>query len=475
MVVFDFHLYDLQKLISWENDLSNYEERSVAATFVSQLEDLDQRLPNVSNLLKILSFFDAERIPMSILIRGAEALSQLLNTSDAPSTQHSPTTQSTPLPTRAIKSPRQITGSDRKRMDASNVSSIESPALKPLLALIQSPVQLQNTIAQLQSRSLIKHSIELSVLQIHDLIKFMIQESIKKGGTEQKWFDIAVDLTSAAFQLVEDPSSHNCWAQCEIFIPHFQLLTLQDEIYGTRKISLVKANMKIAQYLESCGRYSEAETRLDQVLVANKRQLGMENQIILSAMHILAIVYQAQRRHSEAETLLVQVLASNKKLLGLQHLSTLSTMHNLARVYQSQGKYMEAETLLGEVLAGSKDWLGVEHPDTLATMNNLASVYQSQGFHTKAETLFQQVLEGRKKQLGTEHPKTLYTMNNLATLYRQQGQFREAEALLKKVVAGHKKQLGMEHPYTLRTMRNLAIVYKSQGQFSEAEALLAGN
>jgi len=58
-------------MISWENDLSSYEQKSVAATFSAQLEGLELHSPNASNLLKVLSFFDPENIPLKMIIDGA--------------------------------------------------------------------------------------------------------------------------------------------------------------------------------------------------------------------------------------------------------------------------------------------------------------------------------------------------------------------------------------------------------------------
>jgi len=64
----------LEKLISWENNLSYYEQKSVAVMFSTQLEELERQSPDVSNLSKVLSFFDPESIPLSMIIKGAEGM-----------------------------------------------------------------------------------------------------------------------------------------------------------------------------------------------------------------------------------------------------------------------------------------------------------------------------------------------------------------------------------------------------------------
>src|ERR1700740_2014927 len=63
-----------EQLIRWENDLSAYEQDSVAATFIAQLERLNTTSRDVNNLLKLISFFDPESIDVDIFVKGAEAL-----------------------------------------------------------------------------------------------------------------------------------------------------------------------------------------------------------------------------------------------------------------------------------------------------------------------------------------------------------------------------------------------------------------
>jgi hypothetical protein len=100
-------------VIGWENDLSTYEQKSVAATFSSQLDGLERQYPNASNLLKVLSFFDPESINIDIIAQGAAALRDKI----AQEPQH----------------------------------DFHQPKLRTLLSLILSPVELHNIITQLQN------------------------------------------------------------------------------------------------------------------------------------------------------------------------------------------------------------------------------------------------------------------------------------------------------------------------------------
>jgi hypothetical protein len=61
-------------MIGWENDLTPYEQHSVAATFSAQLDRLARESPDVSSLLKVLSCFDPENIAIGMIIKGVERL-----------------------------------------------------------------------------------------------------------------------------------------------------------------------------------------------------------------------------------------------------------------------------------------------------------------------------------------------------------------------------------------------------------------
>jgi tetratricopeptide (TPR) repeat protein len=350
---------------------------------------------------------------------------------------------------------------------------MSSPTSITLLALIRSPIELQDAIMQLQNRSLIKHlrGADTSILRIHDLTGIMVQDRLK-GDDEQEWFELAVALVCGAFfRCVEDPQSPKCWSHCEMFIPHFQLLTRRDMTHGSQNMTLTGANTAIVLYLRSCGRYNDAKTLCEQVLAVNRKQLGAEHSNTLTTMLHLAYIFESQGRYSDAEALCGHVLGVREKTVGMEHPETLDVMHLLAYVYRSQGRYGDAETLYKRVLAVDEMNLGKEHSDTLATMHNIASVYESLGRCSDAETLYKRVLMVAEKILGEDHPDTLITMRHIADVYESQGRHSAAKALYKQVLVVQGKILGEEHPDTLITKHNIAYVYDSQGRHSDAEAI----
>ena len=296
------------KLISWKNELSNYEQKSVAVTFATQLEELDRQSHACSSLLKILSFFDPESIPLNMITDGAEFLKF----------------PKCPLP-----------------------SDGTAPLnLEPAIALMCSPVQFQQAIQQLHHLSLIGYnpitnalSTSTPVLHIHDLVQFMIQESVRRESTHHPWFNVAARLVCGAVGHVDDTSSPSCWVQCETLSPHIQSSTRWDDKHTIRNPELDEANLKISWYLCSCGRYREAERLALRALVNRKQLLGIEHQDTLKSACALAVMIRVQGRYTDAQKMYQWVLAGFEKLLGPDHPKTLNAVFNLATTCHFLGHY----------------------------------------------------------------------------------------------------------------------------------------
>ena len=55
------------QILSWENDLSRHEEKSVAATFTPALSKIQATAPDAVTLLRVLCFCDPEGISIGII------------------------------------------------------------------------------------------------------------------------------------------------------------------------------------------------------------------------------------------------------------------------------------------------------------------------------------------------------------------------------------------------------------------------
>ncbi|KAK4205903.1 kinesin light chain, partial [Rhypophila decipiens] len=221
---------------------------------------------------------------------------------------------------------------------------------------------------------------------------------------------------------------------------------------GSEDNASLQSTSLFALVMKARGRWKEAESLEVQVMETRKRVLGEEHPDTLTSMGNLASTYRNQGRWKEAESLFVQVIETSSRVLGEEHPDTLTSMANLASTYRNQGRWKEAESLDVQVMETRKRVLGEEHPDTLASIANLASTYRDQGRWKEAESLEVQVMETSSRVLGEEHPDTLISMANLALTWEYQGRHLDALALIRDCAEAQQRVLGEEHPHTLSSL-----------------------
>jgi tetratricopeptide (TPR) repeat protein len=449
-------------MIKWESSLATGQQRSVMATFNTVLNQLEQDFLSSYHLLRILSFLDPEDIRLAMLTDGARMLSPLPGNSERESsmiTRFAPWIHSRPHSQHSPCDPAE--------------PSHSSPELRALVSLLLSPTVFPNALYKLRSLSLVERLSrdgELT-LRVHDLVHFITQEHVKRHRGYQAWLKSTVSLVCAALRRVEDPTLPKCWPECEHLMPHVRFLSNAWTGKHGVNLELVMADVRLARYLNSRGRYDDAGRLCERSVGTFRKELGDKHKDTLSASYLLAHVYYNQGRTPQAEEAFKHVLAVRRRVLGADHEDTLMTMNNLALVYHKQDRYKEAEQLFKQVLSVEGKKLGPDHPSTLTTMHNLALVYGSQKQYDKAEELFEDVLARKERSLGPDHVNTLTAAINLGSLYESQSKYIYAEELFKRALVGRDKQLGPCHPHTLTAVLRLAYLYQSQVRNDEAEPL----
>jgi len=126
------------QILSWENDLSRHEEKSVVAAFTPALNRIQQTVPDAMTLLRTLCFCDPEGIPISIFKHGCDALHQ---------------------------EDHKAQGSDK---------------LKTVRDLFRSPLRLSKAIQEVQRLSLMAHALEGDdrIIRIHDLVHLLLRSKL---------------------------------------------------------------------------------------------------------------------------------------------------------------------------------------------------------------------------------------------------------------------------------------------------------
>ncbi|KAL8413208.1 hypothetical protein RB594_004728 [Gaeumannomyces avenae] len=366
-------------------------------------------------------------------------------------------------------------------------------------------------VAMLRRFCLLSMTEENTALEMHALVQLATRMWLKQsGGQRDKFHKRFLERLAAAFPNV---SSRNweVWEQCRQLFTHVKAAEYHgpadtkawewevlmrnggryaylqgnyeaadrmlrntqssSERLGKNNEWTLDATRLLANISIRRGLWTEAESILTEVIEASKANLGTDHYITLTSISSLAGTFWYQNRLEEAEKLEVEVMEAYKSSFGTDHPDTLTSISELASTFYAQGRLEEAEKLQVKVLETSKARLGADNPDTLTRMTNLASTFYAQGRLEEAEKLEVEVLKASKAKFGADYPDTLTSMALLAAIFYAQGRLEEAEKLQVEVLKASKAKFGADNPDTLKGMASLASTFYAQGRLEEAEKL----
>jgi tetratricopeptide (TPR) repeat protein len=338
---------------------------SIIATWQISFEHIRQEVPAAARLLSLMSLFDRQGIPESLL-------------------------------------------HDQYATDEDKVDDEEG-------------ADFDDDINTLASYSLVEMSgADGSEFEMHRLVQYSTKKWLELSGELEGWKERYVALMDRSYPVGE----HANWKVCQALFPHAQAAA--DSRPGNAEVKALEAwasvLYKAAWYADEMGQYEAARAMNQSALEARKKVLGREHPDTLASMNNLALVLDSQGKYEEAEAMHRQTLATREKVLGREHPSTLASMNNLAGVLNRQGKYEEAEAMHRQTLATREKVLGREHPDTLTSVYCLAHLLAKEHKFEESLNLYQRACKGYSKVLGEHHPTTRACRQYYSEVLRSQEQ-----------------------------------------------------
>lgn len=406
-------------------------KNSILVTWQISFDHIRRKRPSATDLLSLMSFFDRQGIPDTLLQSETETKGTL----------------------------GQYANSKSDENDAGDTES----------ASLQNEIdKFEDDICMLRDYSMVSVNADGKNFEMHRLVQLAIQEWLKAHTQLEIWKEHFIRRLDSKFPT---PIFEN-WKECQLLFAHVQCAVAQRPYTEASLSKWASLLHKAASFAWSTGDFINSERMAKSAINARKNLLGPESEETLSSSDILGLAYRLGGQWKKAEELQVQVMETRKRVLGLEHPRTLTSLSNLASTYRNQGRWKEAEELQVQVMETSKRVLGLEHPKTLASLANLASTYWNQGRWKEAEELEVQVMEARKRVLGLEHPDTLASTNNLAWTLKSSGQDKVALQMMDECARLLSQQLGPDHPYTLSSISTInewhRVVESSSTQLAKA-------
>ena len=207
--------------------------------------------------------------------------------------------------------------------------------------------------------------------------------------------------------------------------------------------------------------YDRAEQRFRETLANANSRLSPYHFVSMRTLRDFAYFLNKRGRAVEAESLILQLIELCKEEHGESHVETLDAMARLSKIFLTQGRNEEATQIGLQIL---------QICPTMKITVDLADIFSLQKQYSKAEELYLRVLDHEDMRLD-ENLDDEGVLVKLGVLYFNQAAYDKAEHFQLSALGVRKKLWGGSHRRTLKVMEHLAATYYRQGRNDDAERL----
>ncbi|MFJ1994516.1 tetratricopeptide repeat protein [Streptomyces asiaticus] len=185
---------------------------------------------------------------------------------------------------------------------------------------------------------------------------------------------------------------------------HRRVLEARERVLGPDHPDTLRSCFGLNQPLDVLDRDEEAEQLLRRAIEGQRRVLGEDDAETLTSRAQLLEVLAELRKEDEFDTEASAVVEACERALPPDHLTTLLARHLMGYGLKEFGRYAEAEPVARRTLADRTRVQGADHPQTLSATFLVGFVAHALGKRDDAIVLFRRLVEGRTRILGEEHP-----------------------------------------------------------------------
>lgn len=464
-----FQTNDHGKLDLFQHDdteLQRDARASVITTWGISFNHISRTRPSAADLLSLMSFFDRQGIPESLLQNRTVPRPTQADTPPSLTMKNRLKAKLRSFKRLHLRSRRQTT--DRLIVGPDAESLVNCHGGTDSEKAASDDRRLKDDIQTLRDYSFISVTTDSGTFEMHALVQLAMRTWLEIKQETELWKEVFIHNLRMEF-----PDPENYYEEMEVrrsLFPH--------AIAARRHKPLAKSSLsslhewadlmrRAGWYARDSGSYAVARDLFEashKVLTLNKNDDTWE---MINCIDGLGKACDKLGDYINAERYALERVEIAKHHYGDHAASTLRGLKELAWAYCRQRRFEDAERILEEVL----EFAETDSDHAVRGMGTLAAVYKETGRLEEAADLQRQVLDRHKSEFGDDDPITLIAMNNLAATYREMGQWDEAEELKRRVLVGRERRLGKEHPGTLSAAYNLGVMHLGQKRFDEAEAL----
>lgn len=397
--------------------------RLVSRTWQITLDALDiQGIPEATGLLRLLSCFSPEPLPLTVLAGNAVAATALADL-DPP-------------------------------LHDSRLETALRALLDHSLATLQQPVSGPDGKAA-------------RCVQVHGLLLDSVHAGIP---TEHRaiYVKAAADLLMTALPPAVAPGAAS--TQLRFIAPHITALLHRAE--ADTAAPVLQVAVRAAQFIREAGDYTAALALAAQAASTSEEFQGPTHPDTLKARHEQGDLLRRLGKLAEAEELLRQVHRQRARSLGADHPDTLQTAAVLSQPLYLLGRYDESLTWLRGAIDGQRRTLGDEHVETLRSRALILEFLVDAGRNEEFIQEGPATVDACERHLGPDHSVTVIAYSNYAYGLLHAGSPQDAEKAARTALAARIRLHGPEHPLVYSATLVLSWALMLCGTHDEAVHLM---
>ncbi|AJE43084.1 tetratricopeptide repeat protein [Streptomyces nodosus] len=280
----------------------------------------------------------------------------------------------------------------------------------------------------------------------------------------------AVRLLDAAVPEVPDAGPYD--PLLRLLVPHGLALLRRAEDPSTSADALA-AVTRLSTALHRTGDYVSAWETARAAADLGEQRLGAEHRLVLAAGSRAGRALFRLGEYVEAELLLRRLHTTQERLFGADDPDTLDSRHGLQLVLGNVGERDEAVSLLRSTVVGRRRALGPAHPLTLRSRSSLLVLLSASESVVEEDGALLSLPTECVRFLGPDHTVTLGAHHNHAWALYLLGRFDEAEQEIRRVTEAYRRRFGPDHPIALSAQQLLSRIRAARGDLVAAGDIMA--
>ncbi|MEV6994345.1 tetratricopeptide repeat protein [Streptomyces sp. NPDC093228] len=245
-------------------------------------------------------------------------------------------------------------------------------------------------------------------------------------------------------------------------------ITASERYYGADRPRTYRARRDLVNVLLRLDRFAEARDEVEAVEPRLVTTLGELHSVTLGFRAQLAMIHADLAEYDEAVALQRRVLGQVTDLDGPVHRRALTFRHDLGLILVKAGRFTEAEEILRAVLADMSEHLGPDDGFTGVTRYVLANVLDSLDRTDEAIAVCLELLAIQERTLPEDSLATARTRYRLARLLTRSGAHEEAVEQLRTAWTVRCRVSGADATLSMSTGHEYGASLLSVGRYQEA-------